>query len=213
MPRDRPVSDLTLAAAWRCRHRRRVLRAPLLVGEPAACRVPCGTGPGGICPVGSPLNSSVIEYDVGASLRATFPRSGYRAAARASTGCATPDHVGPFTAARTGAQHHSTGRQRCSAESASDGAGTTTAAMSQIAAAVVSPRAESLRTKINPEPRKPIPVTSCAATRDGSRTTRDGYRTSLNPYLLSSVNSAAPTPTRVASAARRPSGVSRAPAP
>ena len=71
------------------------------------------------------------------------------------------------------------------------------AAVTQIAAAVVRPRTESRRTKISPAPRKPTPVTIWAATREGSRITRRGCSTSVNPYLLTSMNSAAPTPTRV----------------
>jgi hypothetical protein len=45
-------------------------------------------------------------------------------------------------------------------------------------------------------PRNPTPVTIWAATRDGSRTTTWRARMSVNPYLLTSMNSAAPTPTR-----------------
>ena len=71
------------------------------------------------------------------------------------------------------------------------------AAVTQIDAAVVRPRTESRRTKMSPAPRNPTPVTICAATREGSRTTRRGSSTSVNPYLLISMNSAAPTPTRV----------------
>ena len=71
------------------------------------------------------------------------------------------------------------------------------AAVTQIAAAVVRPRTESRRTKMTPAPRNPTPVTIWAATREGSRTTRRGRRTSVNPYLLISMNSAAPTPTKV----------------
>jgi len=51
------------------------------------------------------------------------------------------------------------------------------------AAAVVRPRTESRRTKISPAPRNPAPVTSCAAIRDGSRTTRPGSSTSVNPLV------------------------------
>ena len=42
------------------------------------------------------------------------------------------------------------------------------AATAQMVAAVVSPRTRSLRRKIVPAPRKPMPVTICAATREGS---------------------------------------------
>jgi hypothetical protein len=53
-----------------------------------------------------------------------------------------------------------------------------TAATSQIVAAVVRPRTESRRTKITPAPRKPMPLTICAATREGSSRTRPGSTTS-----------------------------------
>jgi hypothetical protein len=43
----------------------------------------------------------------------------------------------------------------------------------------------------------PIPETICAAMRDGSRMIRPVSMTSLNPYLLTSMNSAAPSPTSV----------------
>ena len=71
------------------------------------------------------------------------------------------------------------------------------AAVTQMAAAVVSPRTESRRTKIIPAPKNPTPVTIWAATREGSRMIRPGSSTSLNPYLLINMKSAAPTPTRV----------------
>jgi hypothetical protein len=45
-------------------------------------------------------------------------------------------------------------------------------ATAQTLAAVVSPRMAFLRRMIVPAPRKPIPLTTCAATRDGSRTIR-----------------------------------------
>ena len=72
-----------------------------------------------------------------------------------------------------------------------------TAAVTQTDAAVVRPCTESRRTKISPAPRNPMPVTIWAATRDGSTTTWPVRSTSLNPYLLTSMNRAAPTPTRV----------------
>src|SRR5690606_20017830 len=53
------------------------------------------------------------------------------------------------------------------------------------------------RTKISPAPMKPMPETIWEATRDGSRLTSSSSRTSVNPHLLTSMNSAAPTPTRV----------------
>jgi hypothetical protein len=42
-----------------------------------------------------------------------------------------------------------------------------------------------------------MPVTIWAATRDGSTITWPVRSTSLKPYLLTSMNSAAPTPTRL----------------
>src|SRR2546423_2782052 len=42
------------------------------------------------------------------------------------------------------------------------------AAVAQMVAAVVSPRTRSFRRKMVPAPRKPMPVTICAATREGS---------------------------------------------
>src|SRR5579875_3206883 len=68
------------------------------------------------------------------------------------------------------------------------------AAVSHTTAAVVSPRTASPRTKMSPPPMKPMPETICAATREGSSVTC-GPSTSLNPYLLTSTNSAAPVPT------------------
>ena len=47
------------------------------------------------------------------------------------------------------------------------------AATTQSVAAVVRPRTEMPRTMIAPAPRKPIPVTICAAIRVGSKTTPD----------------------------------------
>ena len=69
-----------------------------------------------------------------------------------------------------------------------------TPAVSQIVAAVVSPRTASRRTKINPPPMNPIPDTICAATRDGSRITR-WERTSVKPYFETSMIRADATPT------------------
>src|SRR3954452_8943823 len=63
------------------------------------------------------------------------------------------------------------------------------AATSHSVAAVVSPRTESPCRMIAPAPRKPIPVTICAAIRVGSTLTpKLAY-----PYAETSVNSAAPT--------------------
>src|SRR3954451_8990188 len=64
------------------------------------------------------------------------------------------------------------------------------AAVSQSVAAVVSPRTEKPWRMIAPAPRKPIPVTICAATRVGSTFAES------NPYAPAIVNSAAPTATR-----------------
>ena len=71
------------------------------------------------------------------------------------------------------------------------------AAVSQIVAAVVSPRTEPRCTKISPAPMNPSPETICAATRDGSTTTWPGTTTFWKPYLLISRNSADPRPTIV----------------
>jgi hypothetical protein len=62
---------------------------------------------------------------------------------------------------------------------------------------------------IAPAPRKPIPVTICAATRDGSaRTTLPPWaRKSWNPYAKVIVNSAEPTETSMW--VRRPASRSR----
>jgi hypothetical protein len=49
---------------------------------------------------------------------------------------------------------------------------------------------------------KPIPETTCAATRDGSRTTRPFARMSMNPYFDTSIIRAAETPTGMGSEAR-----------
>ena len=71
------------------------------------------------------------------------------------------------------------------------------AADSQMAAAVVSPCTDPRRKMMMPAPRKPMPETIWAATRDGSTSTVPGTRTSLNPYLLTSRISAAAVPTMV----------------
>jgi hypothetical protein len=72
-----------------------------------------------------------------------------------------------------------------------------TAAASHTVAAVVSPRTMSRRTKISPPPMKPIPETTCAATREGSRLTPGTAERSLNPYFDTSMKTAAPSPTSV----------------
>lgn len=46
-----------------------------------------------------------------------------------------------------------------------------TAATDHRLAAVVNPRTISPRNRIEPAPRKPMPETTCAATREGSRAT------------------------------------------
>ncbi|CPW42708.1 Uncharacterised protein [Mycobacteroides abscessus] len=72
-----------------------------------------------------------------------------------------------------------------------------TAADSHIAAAVVNPCTAPRRMMMIPAPRKPIPETICAATRDGSRITMPSASTSSNPYLLTNKISAAEVPTIV----------------
>jgi hypothetical protein len=72
-----------------------------------------------------------------------------------------------------------------------------TAAVSQTIAAVVKPRTASRRTKMRPPPMKPIPVTICAATREGSRTMRLVSRMSEKPYFETRMIRAAENPTRV----------------
>ena len=71
------------------------------------------------------------------------------------------------------------------------------AAVSQTEAAVVSPRTLSRRMKMTPPPMKPMPDTTCAATRDGSSTTRLFASTSMKPYLEISMISADARPTSV----------------
>ena len=71
------------------------------------------------------------------------------------------------------------------------------AADSHTAAAVVSPCTEPRRKMMMPAPRKPMPETICAATRDGSTTTSPSCNTSRNPYLLMSKINAAAVPTMV----------------
>src|SRR5579862_2326026 len=66
-----------------------------------------------------------------------------------------------------------------------------TAATTQRLPAVVKPRTDRPSRRIAPAPRKPIPVTTCAATRVGS--TREPK--SLKPYAPTSVNRAAPSDT------------------
>src|SRR5438270_12685908 len=71
------------------------------------------------------------------------------------------------------------------------------AATSQRVAAVVRPRTESPCRMIAPAPRKPMPLTICAAIRVGSaRTTEPPLtRNSRKPYAETIVNSAEPTHT------------------
>lgn len=69
-------------------------------------------------------------------------------------------------------------------------------------AAVVSPRITSPRSRIDPAPRKPMPETTCAATRDGSRTTPARPCTSAKPNADTSITSAEPTETSMC--VRRP---------
>src|SRR3954466_9753848 len=70
-------------------------------------------------------------------------------------------------------------------------------ATSQSVAAVVRPRTDSPWRMMAPAPRKPIPLTICAAIRVGSvRTSTPPLVTnSLNPYAETSVKSAEPTET------------------
>src|SRR5437588_2049856 len=72
-----------------------------------------------------------------------------------------------------------------------------TAATTQSVAAVVRPRTERPWRMIAPAPRKPIPVTICAAIRLGSaRTTLEpDARNEWNPYAETSVKSAEPSDT------------------
>ena len=69
------------------------------------------------------------------------------------------------------------------------------AAGSQIAAAVGRPATAPRPVMMIPAPRKPIPETICAATRDGSRTLTPADTTSPKPYLLTSRIDAAEVPT------------------
>src|SRR3954471_238902 len=71
------------------------------------------------------------------------------------------------------------------------------AATTQRVAAVVSPRTERPSRMIEPAPRKPIPVTICAATRDGSARTMlpPPARNSWNPYADTIVKRAEPSDT------------------
>src|SRR5439155_11947704 len=71
------------------------------------------------------------------------------------------------------------------------------AATTQSVAAVVRPRMERPSRMIAPAPRKPIPVTICAAMRVGSaRTTFPPFvRNSWKPYAETIVNSAEPSET------------------
>src|SRR3954470_16636680 len=83
------------------------------------------------------------------------------------------------------------------------------AAVSQSVAAVVSPRTESPCRMIAPAPRKPIPVTICAAMRVGSARTTDcpDERNEWKPYAPTIVNSADPSAT--SRCVRRPASRSR----
>src|SRR5438132_4544672 len=83
------------------------------------------------------------------------------------------------------------------------------AATTQSVAAVVSPRIESPCRMIAPAPRKPIPVTICAAIRVGSVRTRlpPWTRKSRKPYADAIVNSAEPSETSMC--VRKPASRSR----
>src|SRR3954451_22794667 len=83
------------------------------------------------------------------------------------------------------------------------------AATSQSVAAVVRPRIEKPWRMIAPAPRKPMPLTTCAAIRVGSaRTTASPLvRNSVKPYAETIVKSAAPTET--SRCVRRPASRSR----
>src|SRR4051794_1320912 len=72
------------------------------------------------------------------------------------------------------------------------------AATTQSVAAVVSPRTEKPCRMIAPAPRKPIPVTTCAAMRVGSARTMllPPARNSWKPYAETIVNRAEPSETR-----------------
>src|SRR5690606_32455254 len=63
-------------------------------------------------------------------------------------------------------------------------------------AAVVRPRITWPRASIAPAPRKPMPDTTCAATRDGSRVTCSPSA-SENPYMETIMISAEPTHTSI----------------
>lgn len=76
------------------------------------------------------------------------------------------------------------------------------AATDQRLAAVVRPRTISPRNKIEPAPRKPIPDTTCAAIRDGSRTTWSRLRTSKKPNADTIMINVEPTQTSMC--VRRP---------
>src|SRR5579884_427364 len=72
------------------------------------------------------------------------------------------------------------------------------AATTQSVAAVVRPRTDRPCRMIAPAPRKPMPLTICAAMRDGSRRTTvfgSCERTSWNPNADTIVNSAEPSET------------------
>src|SRR3954453_23886595 len=83
------------------------------------------------------------------------------------------------------------------------------AATTQRVAAVVSPRTEGPWRMIAPAPRKPMPVTICAAIRVGSARTTDWpeARNSWNPYAETIVKRADPTET--SRWVRRPASRSR----
>src|SRR5215207_1142081 len=71
-----------------------------------------------------------------------------------------------------------------------------TAATAQMLAAVVSPLTTSLRRMIVPAPIKPMPLATCAATREGSRITWRSLRMSENPKIETTMNIAEPSDTR-----------------
>jgi hypothetical protein len=63
-------------------------------------------------------------------------------------------------------------------------------------AAVVRPFTISLRKMIVPAPMKPMPLATCAATREGSRMTWRSLRMSEKPKMETTMKSAEPSDTR-----------------
>jgi hypothetical protein len=92
-----------------------------------------------------------------------------------------------------GAAHYA--RVSCAKQQLNENIASQIAATAQRLAAVVNPRITSRLKMIVPAPKNPIPLTTWAAIREGSRITFRSLNTSANPKAETSMNNVAPTHT------------------